>query len=59
MAKRKSRTWSPPAQGTRARRKMSRSAFLDPANRRYPFKEEIGGRMRVSERGLMAKNVVT
>jgi len=46
--------WNPPAQGTRKRAKMPRSAFLDPKGRRYPFKERREGKYVATERGLMA-----
>ena len=46
--------WNPPAQGTRARAAMPKSAFLVPSLRRYPFKVLRNGRWTVSEQGLMA-----
>lgn len=52
MAKRKG--WNPPAQGTTAREKMPRSAFLMPDERKYPFKVKRDGEWVASERGLMA-----
>jgi len=57
MPKRKSRKrpgWSPPAQGTKARQRMPRSAFLVPGSRKYPYKVRRGGKWVTSERGLMA-----
>lgn len=46
--------WNPPAQGTKEREEMPRSAFLDPAARRYPFKVKRKGEWVESEAGLMA-----
>jgi len=47
--------WNPPAQGSKARAKMPRSAFLDSENRRYPYKtKSSSGRWKISDRGLMA-----
>lgn len=46
--------WSPPPVGSKERNEMPRSAFLDPANRRYPYKVKRGGEWVESEEGLMA-----
>ena len=46
--------WKAPAVGSKARRKMPRSAFLLPASRKYPFKVYRNGKWEPSERGLMA-----
>ena len=44
--------WHPPAQGTKARKAMPRSAFLVPSQRKYPFKVKRGGRWVTSPVGL-------
>ena len=49
------REWNPPPVDSEARNAMPLHAFLDPENRRYPFKyENSSGEWVVSEKGLTA-----
>ena len=46
--------WKAPAVGSKARKKMPKSAFLLPGTRKYPYKVYRDGRWQESEKGLMA-----
>lgn len=46
--------WNPPPAGSKKRKEMPKSAFLQPEKRLYPFKEKKDGEWKVSECGLMA-----
>ena len=47
-------SWKPPSQGTTKREEMPRSAFLDSAKRRYPYKIYRNGKWVASEKGALA-----
>ncbi|EKF49525.1 hypothetical protein H17ap60334_04917 [Thermosipho africanus H17ap60334] len=51
----KDRVWKnvPPA-GSSKREDMPSHVFLDPVNKRYPFKKYVDGRWKVSCAGLLA-----
>lgn len=48
------RVWEPPAVGSKDREEMPAHAFLDPENKRYPFKKFVDGEWKVSCAGLLA-----
>ena len=49
------RTWKniPPV-GSKKREEMPSHVFLDPANKRYPYKKYVNGEWKVSCAGLLA-----
>jgi len=51
----KDRVWNnvPPV-GSQAREEMPAHAFLDPENKRYPFKRHVDGQWKISCAGLLA-----
>jgi len=51
---RRDKTWSPPPAGSKEREKMPAHVFLDPENKRYPYKKYVDGKWKISCAGLLA-----
>ena len=48
------KTWSPPPAGSKERSEMPSHVFLDPENKRYPYKKYVDGKWKISCAGLLA-----
>ena len=48
------RSWNPPAAGSKEREEMPSHVFLDPENKRYPYKKYVDGEWKISCAGLLA-----
>jgi hypothetical protein len=46
--------WNPSAEGSKERGKMPSSAFLEPGEKKYPYKVNRGGKWVPSQAGLEA-----
>jgi hypothetical protein len=48
------KAWNPPPAGSKEREEWPAHAFLDPENKRYPYKKYVDGEWKVSCAGLLA-----
>jgi len=48
------RVWNPPPAGSKEREEWPSHVFLDPENKRYPYKKYVDGKWKISCAGLLA-----
>jgi hypothetical protein len=47
-------SWNPPSQGTKKRNEMPSHCFLNPKEKKYPYKKKVNGEWVISRSGLRA-----